>query len=149
MSAYYAAIFLDEGKYSVFFPDVPGCQTWGHTVEEAFDRAIDALAGHLGALADDGDPIPPPSNLATARKKWRHLCIDMELEIEQREKVMFQLIPAPELDLVPVRVSVSFKRYVLNMIDRKAEAAGMTRSGFLASLAVTAPGDASRRSHLG
>ncbi|MBR4741495.1 MAG: hypothetical protein IK079_01160 [Desulfovibrio sp.] len=32
-------------------------------------------------------------------------------------------------------MNVSFARYKLDMIDRKAKAAGMTRSGFLAAAA--------------
>lgn len=33
------------------------------------------------------------------------------------------------------QVAVSFKKYALDMIDRKAAAAGMTRSGFLVKAA--------------
>lgn len=133
MKAYYAGLIPDEGKYSVLFPDVPGCQTWGATPEEAFTRAVEALAGHLEALADDGDPIPAPSAHEAAWARLRADCREMGVELP--EGTLFQLIPAPELDLSPVRVSVSFKRYTLEMIDRKAEASGMTRSGFLAAAA--------------
>lgn len=57
------------------------------------------------------------------------------MEITLPEDTLFLLIPAPGLNVSPVRVTVSFKRYTLDMIDCKAEAAGMTRSGFLAAAA--------------
>jgi len=133
MKAYYAAIIPDDGVYSVLFPDLPGCQTFEHTPEEAFVEAVEALAGHLEAMASDGDPIPEPRPYDEAWKKLLADCREMEIELP--EGTLFQLVPAPELDLSPVRVTVSFKRYTLDMIDRKAEAAGMTRSGFLATAA--------------
>lgn len=133
MKAYYAAFIPDEGKFSVLFPDLPGCQTWGNTLEESFGHSVEALAGHLEAMAADGDVIPEPSLRDKAWEELQSYCA--ELEIELPEGTVFQLVPAPELDLSPIRISVSFKRYTLEMIDRKAEASGMTRSGFLAAAA--------------
>jgi hypothetical protein len=43
--------------------------------------------------------------------------------------------PVPNVQEKPTRVNVSFRRSTLLMIDRKAEAAGMTRSGFLSRAA--------------
>jgi predicted RNase H-like HicB family nuclease len=130
---YYAAIIPDEKQYAVFFPDVPGCLTCGNTLDEAFGYAIEALAGHLEALVDDGDPVPAPSEYAEALRK---AIADVESFGDTwPEGAILQMVPAPELDVSPKRVSVSFKRYTLEMIDRKAEAAGMTRSGFLAAAA--------------
>ena len=59
MNAYYA-VFMPEqdGKVSVWFPDVPGCETWGDDMEHAFAMAMEALESHLAAIAEDGDPIP-------------------------------------------------------------------------------------------
>ncbi len=139
MKHYYAAIIPDEGKFSVLFPDIPGCVTWGETLEEAFEYAIDALAGHLEAMADDGDPIPAPSDYAEALRKS---IADVESFGDSwPPDALIQMVPAPELDVSPKRISVSFKRYTLEMIDRKAEAAGMTRSGFLAAAAAAYTND--------
>jgi predicted RNase H-like HicB family nuclease len=37
---------------------LPGCFTQGRTVDEALVRAREAIAGHLAALRDLGEPIP-------------------------------------------------------------------------------------------
>lgn len=67
----YCAAFMpeDDGRYSVFFPDLPGCQTMGDTLDDAFTQAADALTLYLESRADLGYPIPGPSDMVTARAK--------------------------------------------------------------------------------
>jgi predicted RNase H-like HicB family nuclease len=135
MAIYYAAFIPQEdGKVSVLFPDVPGCSTWGENFEHAFTMAVDALAGHLEALADDNDPIPPPSNYEDAFTLTRQRYVGFGLG-ELRGDTKLHPVPSPNLDTRTRQVAVSFKRYVLDMIDRKAETLGMSRSGFLAEAA--------------
>jgi hypothetical protein len=92
--------------------------------------AVDALAGHLEALVDDDDPIPPPS---AREKAWESLRAEYEsLGLGPLpENTGMHPVMAPDLNMRTKQVAVSFKKYALDMIDRKAEAAGMTRSGFL------------------
>ena len=53
---------LEEGDgITVTFPDVPGAITWGRTRPEALERAADALVSILGALVEDGSPVPAAS----------------------------------------------------------------------------------------
>ncbi|MEA2526014.1 MAG: antitoxin HicB [Thermomicrobiales bacterium] len=44
--------------YAVTVPALPGCFTQGATVPEALERAREAIAGHVAALAEIGEPIP-------------------------------------------------------------------------------------------
>jgi len=132
--AYYA-VFVPEdgGKVSVWFPDVPGCATWGDNMEHAFAMGMEALESHLEALADDDDPIPMPSRYETV---WAMVCRDFEKEGETMPQgTVLQLVPVPDVQEKPTRVNVSLRKSTLAMIDRKAEAAGMTRSGFLSRAA--------------
>jgi predicted RNase H-like HicB family nuclease len=57
MNAVYWARFFREkdGRWSVDVPDMPGCLTWGETIEEAYSRLTgEAIPGWLG-----NDPWPP------------------------------------------------------------------------------------------
>lgn len=47
-----------EGGYTVIVPSLPGCITYGRTVEEANAMAEDAVRGYLQSLRKDGEPIP-------------------------------------------------------------------------------------------
>jgi predicted RNase H-like HicB family nuclease len=134
MRAYYAVFVPEEdGKVSVWCPDVPGCQTWGENMEHAFAQAMEALEGHLEALVDDDDPIPVSSPYEQA---WAMVRRDFEKAGEALPQgTALQLVPVPDVQEKPVRVNVSFRKSTLGMIDRKAEAVGMTRSGFLSKAA--------------
>ena len=134
MAVYYAGFLPSDGVYAVLFPDLPGCNSQGATLEEAFAQAMEALAGHLEALADDGDLIPRPmvKTEALARLKKQAAALGLAGLPKGSE---FHPVPAPRLETRTRQVAVSFSRYKLEMIDRKAKEAGLTRSGFLARAA--------------
>ncbi len=46
---------------SGFAPDVPGCASTGHSLEEMRANLREALEFHLDGLALDGQPIPQPT----------------------------------------------------------------------------------------
>jgi predicted RNase H-like HicB family nuclease len=55
---YTVLIYPDEGAYSVVVPALPGCVTWGNTVDEAIASAREAIEGHVAALRDTGQDVP-------------------------------------------------------------------------------------------
>lgn len=59
----YQGVFepTDRNGFSVYFPDLPGCTSYGETLSEAQRNAQDALGLHLYGMEQDGDPIPAPS----------------------------------------------------------------------------------------
>ncbi len=50
-----------EGAYAVTVPSLPGRFTQGKTVEEAIERAREAIQGYLEVLAESGEAIPEDS----------------------------------------------------------------------------------------
>ncbi|WP_297669020.1 type II toxin-antitoxin system HicB family antitoxin [uncultured Desulfovibrio sp.] len=127
MTVYFAGFVPCSGTISVLFPDVPGCLTWGNDTAHAFTMDMEALA-------DDGDAIPAPSGETEAMRKFREPFAGLDMG-PMPEVAVLHPVPAPELDTATAKVNVSFARYKLDMIDLKAKAAGMTRSGFLAAAA--------------
>lgn len=53
----------EEGGYTVFVPSLPGCITYGETVEEAIDMAKEAIELYIEELQDRGESIPDDSNM--------------------------------------------------------------------------------------
>ena len=47
-----------EGGYTVLVPSLPGCVTYGKTVEEAIEMARDAITGYVESLIEDGEAVP-------------------------------------------------------------------------------------------
>lgn len=134
MAVYYAGFIPTGGVYAVLVPDLPGCNSQGGTLEEAFAMAMEAVAGHVVALADDGDAVPPPSPRGEAMEKLREQYAGLGFG-DLPAGAELHPLPAPNLDTRTKQVAVSFSQYKLDMIDRKAKAVGMTRSGFLAAAA--------------
>ncbi len=48
----------DEGGYHAFVPSLPGCHTWGKTIDEARELIRDAIDVYLRSLVADGQSIP-------------------------------------------------------------------------------------------
>lgn len=61
----YPAYFYEEedGTYSVIFPDLNHLATQGDNLNEAFEMAIDCLAGYLFTLKQEKGTAPQPSNM--------------------------------------------------------------------------------------
>jgi predicted RNase H-like HicB family nuclease len=59
MTRRYLVIYENGPKnMSGFAPDVPGCASTGHTIEEMRNNLREALEFHLEGLALDGEPMP-------------------------------------------------------------------------------------------
>lgn len=50
--------------YGAYAPDLPGCIAVGRTLKETKELMRGAIAMHLKAMREDGDPIPEPTTHA-------------------------------------------------------------------------------------
>lgn len=47
-----------EGTYTAMVPSLPGCVSWGETVEHALEMIREAIIGYVEVLKEEGEPIP-------------------------------------------------------------------------------------------
>ena len=137
MATFYIAGIVpeQEGGYSVYFPDVPNVAAGGETIEEAITNAADALYLAMQDIAERKAAIPIPSPLPEIKKQ-----VQAERELDGLPcpaETLYQYIEAPDTDTTPVRVSISLPKNALAALDRKAENAGTTRSGYIARFALS------------
>jgi predicted RNase H-like HicB family nuclease len=112
-----------DSDYGVSFPDFPGCITAGKTLDEARRMASEALALHIKGMIEDGDAVPEPSNLESiAEDAAKHGAIAFMVSVD-----------APD---ATVRVNITARESQIEKIDTLAEAAGMTRSGYMVRAAL-------------
>lgn len=52
----------ENGSYSVYFPDLPGCFSYGNNLEDAQYMATEAVNLHIYGMECDHERIPIPSN---------------------------------------------------------------------------------------
>lgn len=121
MVAYIAYLRKDkDSDYGVEFPDLPGCVSAGHTLEEAKAMAAEALAGHIACLQEDGEPVPPSST------------IDQLVADPHRADAVMVLVDVDADLLKAERVNVMIPRHLLGRIDAVS---GGNRSRFLVEAA--------------
>ncbi len=126
------AIHKDAGSvYGVTVPDVPGCFSWGDTIDEAIKNAKVAIYSHYQVLAESGD-------VETIKAS----SIEDLANEEEFAGAIWALVDvdASKFDSKPERINISIPRFVLKKIDSFAESRHETRSGFIsrAALAVIA-----------
>lgn len=111
----YPAIFhpnLDDGSYTVTFPDLPGCITEGKDLDNALYMAQDAMSVWLEYTLEHKEPVPVAGRL---------------LETAHEDGEFVNLIRADVKDTKAVRRTVSLPKW----LDDKASETGLSLSRIL------------------
>lgn len=118
---YIACIHKENSSdYGVSFPDFPGCITAGSTVDEAKDMAEEVLQFHIDGLLEDGIDLPNSLSLEDCQTTDAFLYFLVSVSIPEKKSI---------------RINVTFTEPLLKSIDREVQKKGMSRSGWLASVA--------------
>jgi predicted RNase H-like HicB family nuclease len=115
---------IRKSDYGLSFPDFPGCLTAGRTLEEARRMAAEALALHVEGLLEDGETLPEPSTLDG-------LVRDPAL----KDAVAF-LVPLDDNAGKAMRINITARQKQIEEIDRRAQAAGLSRSAYIVQAAL-------------
>lgn len=116
----YAAMLepASEGGFGVSFPDLPGCVSFGETLEDAVREAGDALSLHLEGMAEDNQALPEAGHMG-----------DQMLAADVPAGVVWAAITVEAPD-AGERVNVYLPRSLLERIDRFTTELGLNRSTF-------------------
>ena len=52
-----------EGGFTVFVPSLPGCITYGDTLDKAIEKAKEAIKLYIESLKAHGEEIPTEENM--------------------------------------------------------------------------------------
>ena len=128
MQRFYTAV-IEKAKdgYGVFFPDLPGCTSFGKTVEEAAANAYTAAQAHVAVSREYGDTIAEPRAPDAIRA---------ERGVKEKARLLIPVEIADE----PVRVNISLPATALEALDRTAKELSLSRSGAIAYLALESEG---------
>lgn len=73
-----------EGGYTVIVPSLPGCVSYGRTLDEAKKMIKDAIGLYVAVLVEDGEAIPSDSEVMTAT--MRHAPKKLQVKRRVRRK---------------------------------------------------------------
>lgn len=128
MQRFYTAIIEKASKgYGVFFPDLPGCTSFGDTVEKAAANAFVAAQAHAALAGEYGEELAAPRAPDQ---------IPTDPDVKEKARL---LIPVESSD-EPVRVNISLPSAALEALDRTAKELSLSRSGAIAYLAMQREG---------
>lgn len=51
----------EDGNYTAVVPALPGCITWGETVDHAIEMAKEAIVAYVEVLKEEGELVPDDS----------------------------------------------------------------------------------------
>lgn len=107
-------------------PDLSGCCSAGDTLDEAIDNIKEAMEAWLETIVDDGESVPEPRSIAEHQANpefsgWVWAVVPVDLA---------QLSGKAE------HVNITLSARILRRFDAVAQAAGESRSGFIAHLAL-------------
>ena len=124
----------DSTAFGVIVPDLPGCFSAGESLDEAIVGAEEAAAAWIDATLDAGEGVPAPTSLDAVRRNpdyagWIFGVITLDPTL---------------LDDTIERVNITLPRRVLKRLDALAQAAGESRSGYIAHLTLEEPGGTDR-----
>jgi predicted RNase H-like HicB family nuclease len=114
-----------KSDFGVSFPDFPGCVTAGRSLDEARRKAPQALALHIAGMMEDREKIPKPSTM------------DELAGDPDREHAIAFLVTTDFEKSKTVRVNVTARENQIELIDRLARQAGMTRSAYMVQSATS------------
>jgi predicted RNase H-like HicB family nuclease len=52
----------NDGSFSAYVPDLPGCTTCGDTIDEVRQLIGEAVILHIESMRMHGEPVPPPTS---------------------------------------------------------------------------------------
>jgi predicted RNase H-like HicB family nuclease len=60
MTVYHFTVVIepDEQGFHAYVPALPGCHTFGDTIDEARANILEALELHIQSMLEDGEPVP-------------------------------------------------------------------------------------------
>ena len=119
----------EDHAWGVVVPDLPGCFSAADSgIDEAIENAKEAIAAWIETVMDEGGDIPAPTRIEAHRANpefagWIWAVAEVDPAI---------------LDDKADRVRIPLPRRVRARLDARARAAGETRSGYIAKLAIEA-----------
>lgn len=121
-------IHKDENSaYGVIVPDLPGCFSFGDTIEDAITNSIEAIECHIEGLLLDNETIP--------------LRISLETHLDNPE-LKEAIVALVDIDISKLsgkstRINVSLPERFLRQIDDYTKDHGGNRSAFLVDAAMS------------
>lgn len=128
MSRYTVLIDGKVGDYGVIFPDLPGCNAMGETIDEALNNAVESLRHWVEVVNAKGKAIPEPRTPDAIRADER-FAEDFAAGAALGSVTLVRKLGRS------VKANLSLDSGILAEIDATASRLGISRSAMVEKLA--------------
>jgi len=117
----------DTQAWGVVVPDLPGCfSAADEGIDQAIENAKEAIELWIESAIDSGATVPEPTSIAAHQA---------DPDLKGFVWAIVEIDPAV-MDETAERINITLPRRILKRLDDRARAAGASRSGFIAQLAL-------------
>lgn len=117
----------DTTAWGVVVPDLPGCfSAADESIDQAIENAKEAIEAWIEVAIDTGAAVPQPTSISAHQANP---------EFANWVWAIAEIDPAV-MDETAERINITLPRRILKRLDDRARAAGESRSGYIAHLAL-------------
>ncbi|MDR0992466.1 MAG: type II toxin-antitoxin system HicB family antitoxin [Ruminococcus sp.] len=120
--SYPAIIYKDGEAYSVEFPDLPGCLTYGKTIPDAMVSAEEALGLFIATLIEEDINYNAPSDIVSI-KSGKGFCSLVTTDVDEffsQNKAVKKTLTLPKwLNTKAERSGINFSQILQTAIKQK------------------------------
>jgi predicted RNase H-like HicB family nuclease len=120
--SYPALIYKDNEAYSVEFPDLPGCLTFGKTLSDAMVSASEALGLFVATLIEEDIAVTPPSDIVKQKSDkgfYSIVTTDVDNYFTESKSVKKTLTIPKWLNTKAERSGINFSQILQTAIKQK------------------------------
>ncbi|MGI6349360.1 MAG: hypothetical protein GX245_00525 [Eubacteriaceae bacterium] len=120
---YPAIINKENDVFWMEFPDLPGCQTMGETIEETMKNAEEALGLFLASFVEDGQEIPEASAIEDIESKYSKSYVSADVsKYIRKTKAVKKTLTIPEwMNEEAEKQHINFSKVLQEALAEKLE----------------------------
>ena len=117
MSRAFSVVFENgPNNLSTYAPDLPGCVSVGHTLEEARENMREAMTLHIELIMENGESIPKPrTSLQEALELHDNGLLEMYEELGEKLPEPTAIVEVVEIDTSPNTIQQKPSRHTVEV----------------------------------
>lgn len=121
MKTIYPAVFhYEDNSYWVEFPDLPGCQSFGETLEETYKNAKEALGAYYVTALEEKININKPSSIKDIKSDDNSFATLVEADFSVKSKSVKKTLTIPSwLNDMAIEKNINFSQVLQDALKNQ------------------------------
>lgn len=121
---YPAIVHLDDDSIWLNFPDLVGCTTFGDSIEEVYDNAVEAMEVYILSVLENKISLPKSSDISILKKSIDDnsfiTFIKANVDLAKNTKSIKKTLTIPEwLNKLAIEKNINFSQVLQEALVKK------------------------------